>query len=461
MYGNLFYVNPISYQINNIQIEPNDNKKRKITSNDSYLWHLRLGHINPNRIQRLIHDGPLGTLRLEEWPQCESCLMGKMTKRPFTQKKNRAKEILALVHTDVCGPMTIPARGGYEYFITFTDDHTRFGCVYLMRRKSDSFDKFKEFKAEVERQTGKLIKTLRSDRDGEYLLGEFKDYLVHYGIVSQLTALGSPQQNGVAERRNRTLMEMVRSMMCHATLPVSFWGYALETAAYILNLVPSKSVPRTPYEMWTRQKPSLNHLKIWGCPAYVLTKGSKLEPRSELCYFVGYPKGTRGGYFYHSKEHKVFVSTHAKYLDHEQSMSTKGSSRVELEEKLSFDSTSDVRIEEPEETQPNVPIQTDPCCSGRITRVPERWTGEVFDLVSDHQEQGYEEAIVDADATKWQVAMNVEIESMYLNQVWDLVTTPEGIKPIGCKWVYKRKRDVSGKVETYKARLVAKGYTQK
>ena len=100
---------------------------------------------------------------------------------------------------------------------------------------------------------------------------------------------------------------MVRSMMSHATLPVSFWGYALETAAYILNLVPSKSVPRTPYEMWTGRKPSLNHLKIWGCPAYVLTKGSKLEPRSELCYFVGYPKGTRGGYFIIPKSIKYFL----------------------------------------------------------------------------------------------------------------------------------------------------------
>ena len=104
----------------------------------------------------------------------------------------------------------------------------------------------------------------------------------------------TPQQNGVAERRNRTLLDMVRSMMSHATLPISFWGYALETAAYILNLVPSKSVPRTPQEMWTGRKPSLSHIHIWGCPAYVLNdKANKLEPRSEMCYFIGYPKGTR------------------------------------------------------------------------------------------------------------------------------------------------------------------------
>ena len=359
--------------------------------------------------------------------------------------------------------MTTPARGGYEYFITFTDDNSRYGYVYLMRRKSDSFEKFKEFKAEVERQTGKLIKALRSDRGREYLLGEFKDYLVHHGIVSQLTAPGTPQQNGVAERRNRTLLEMVRSMMSHASLPISFWGYALETAAYILNLVPSKSVPRTPYEMWTGRKPSLNHLKIWGCPTYVLNKGSKLDPRSELCYFIGYPKTTRGGYFYHPKEQKVLVSTHARYLEDDQKISSKGSGKVDLEVRESDSQTSDP-VEVSNDTSIQIPQPVEPRRSGRVTRVPDRWTGEAFGLVSDHQEQDptrYDEAIADIDADKWQEAMKAEIESMYFNQVWDLVPAPEGIKPIGCKWVYKRKRGADGKVETYKARLVAKGYTQK
>ena len=119
-----------------------------------------------------------------------------------------------------------------------------------------------QFKAEAELQLGKHIKALRSDRGGEYLLGEFKEYLTQHEIVSQMSAPGTPQQNGVAERRNRTLLDMVRSMMSHATLPISFWGYALEAASYILNLVPSKSVPRTPQEMWTGRKPSLRHIHI-------------------------------------------------------------------------------------------------------------------------------------------------------------------------------------------------------
>ena len=104
-----------------------------------------------------------------------------------------------------------------------------------MRRKSDTFEKFKEYRALVEKQLGKVIKTLRSDRGGEYLLGEFEDHLKEEGIVSQLIAPGIPQQNDVSKRRNRTIMDMVRSMMSYSSLLDSFWGYALETAAYILN----------------------------------------------------------------------------------------------------------------------------------------------------------------------------------------------------------------------------------
>ena len=96
---------------------------------------------------------------------------------------------------------------------------------------------------------GKRIKAIRSDRGGEYILRDFKDYLIQNGIVSQLTAPRTPQQNGVVERRNRTLLEMVRSMMSYSTLPVSFWGYALKTAMHILNLVPSKYIPNTPKEL--------------------------------------------------------------------------------------------------------------------------------------------------------------------------------------------------------------------
>ena len=135
--------------------------------------------------------------------------------------------------------------------------------MFLTKRKFEAFEKFKEFKAEVENQLGKHIKPVQSDRGGEYLLGNFKDYLTQNGIVFQLAAPGTPQQNGVAERRNRTLLEMVRSMMSYSCSSIFFWGYALNTAIHLLNLVPSKSVPKTPMELWSGHKPSMKYLHIW------------------------------------------------------------------------------------------------------------------------------------------------------------------------------------------------------
>ncbi|KAI3457782.1 hypothetical protein Pfo_014445 [Paulownia fortunei] len=268
------------------------NKRIKLSpTNETFLWHLRLGHINLNRIQRLVRDGPLSDLKVEFLPVCESCLEGKMTKRPFTSKGLRAKEVLELVHSDVCGPISVQARGGYEYFITFTDDYSRYGYVYLMARKSEALEKFKEFRNEAEKQLGKNIKTLRSDRGGEYLSNDFRTYLLENGIVSQLSAPGTPQQNGVSERRNRTLLDMARCMLGFSTLSTSFWGYAIQTAVYLLNMVPSKSVPKTPLELWNGRKPNLRHIRVWGCPAHVLKgKMEKMESRSEVCIFVGYPK---------------------------------------------------------------------------------------------------------------------------------------------------------------------------
>ena len=166
----------------------------------------------------------------------------------------------------MCGPFSVHARGGYEYFITFTDDYSRYGYVYLMKKKSEALDKFKEFNAESEKQLGRHVKSLRFGRGSEYMSIEFVSFLKEHGILSQFSAPGTPQQNGVEKRRNRTLLDMVRSMISLSTLPLSFWGYALETIAYILNMVPSKSIPKTPMEMWTGRKLILSHIRIWVVP---------------------------------------------------------------------------------------------------------------------------------------------------------------------------------------------------
>ena len=135
--------------------------------------------------------------------------MGKMTKTPFSETMERATDLLEKIHTNVCSPMRVEARGGYHYFPTFTDDLSRYGYIYLMKLKYETFEKFKEFQSEVDNHRNKKIKFLRSDRGGEYLSYEFGLHLKQCGIVSQLTPPGTPQHNGVSEHCNRTLLDMV------------------------------------------------------------------------------------------------------------------------------------------------------------------------------------------------------------------------------------------------------------
>src|SRR5438045_8141928 len=155
--------------------------------------------------------------------------------------------------------MSARNRMNTPYFITFIDDYSRYGHIYLISHKSEALKCFEAYLNEVENKLERKVKTLRTDRGREYLSQQFKELCSEKGIVRQLTMPYTPQQNGVAERRNRTLMDMVRSMMAQASLPVSFWGDALLTAAYLLNRVPSKAVELTPYELWTGRKPGLRH----------------------------------------------------------------------------------------------------------------------------------------------------------------------------------------------------------
>ncbi|GJT43155.1 retrotransposon protein, putative, ty1-copia subclass [Tanacetum coccineum] len=150
-----------------------------------------------------------------------------------------------------------------------TDDYSRYDSMYLLKHKHEVFEMFKVFKNEVENQLGNTIKALRSDRGGKYISQEFKDYLKACGIVQQLTPPYTPQHNGVSERRNHTLLDMVRSMMNLTTLSLSFWDYALDFVVRILNMVPTMKVDKTPYELWYGKIPNLSYLKVWGCEALV------------------------------------------------------------------------------------------------------------------------------------------------------------------------------------------------
>ncbi|KAJ9547882.1 hypothetical protein OSB04_020425 [Centaurea solstitialis] len=444
-------------------------KRSKDIEDQTYLWHCRLGHINKKRVELLLKGGFLGNFDYKPFDNCESCLSGKMTKQPFNSENERATDLLEIIHTDVCGPFSHVARGGYRYFITFTDDFSRYGYVYLMRHKSETFEKFKEYQNEVQNLLDKRIKFLRSDRGGEYLSDEFDNHLMECGIVSQLTPPYTPQMNGVSERRNRTLLDMVRTMMCHSSLPVSFWGHALETAAHILNRAPTKSVEKTPYELWKGKKPNISFLKIWGCEVYVKRPTSeKLKPKSDKCFFVGYPKTTVGYYFYNPEENKVFVARNGKFL--EEKFLSLENTRKDVDLQI-VDEENTTPVVEPEIQHDNVEPQSEPIeevrtqdlrRSSRVRQEPDRYLGFLVSQDSGdlNEPTSYGEAVSGSESEQWQEAMKAEMQSMYDNQVWELTDLPQHCKAVGRKWVFKKKTDMDGNVHTFKARLVAKGFTQ-
>ncbi|GJZ03660.1 retrotransposon protein, putative, ty1-copia subclass [Tanacetum coccineum] len=378
-------------------------------------------------------------------------MSGKMARKPYTHQVERAKDLLGLIQTDVCGPFKIMSRQRASYFVTFTDDFSRYGYVYLLKHKHEVFETFKVFQKEVENQLGKTIKSLRSDRGGEYMSQEFLDHLKDHGIIAHRTPPYTPQHNGVSERRNRTLLDMVRSMMSQTTLPKSFWDYALETAARILNMVPTKKVEKTPYEVWHGQAPKLSYLKVWGCEALVkrdtLTKPDKLEPRSIKCIFIGYPKETMGYSFYYPPENKVLVARNAEFLENslinqEASRSLEDLEIIQEEDTHPSIDTSlnheedDLEIDEPQSDI--IPIRR----STRTRRPTDRMClyidAEEHELGDLGEPANYKAALLDPESDKWLNAMNVEMQSMKDNEVWDLVDLSPNGKTVGSKWLFKK-----------------------
>ena len=205
---------------------------------------------------------------------------------------------MGLVHSDVCGKLNEKSLGGAEYFLTFIDDKSRYVWVYFLQHKSQVFEKFCEWKAMVEKATGKKLKAIRTDNGGEFTSNEFEVYLRAEGVRHELIIPKNPQQNGVAEHMNRTLVETVRSMLCHANLPHNFWAEALSTATYLRNRSPTKAeTEMTPYEAWTGEKPRVDHLRIFGCQAFVhipKDERKKLDSKSRKCILMGYGTTTKG-----------------------------------------------------------------------------------------------------------------------------------------------------------------------
>ncbi|GJT78959.1 zinc finger, CCHC-type containing protein [Tanacetum coccineum] len=264
--------------------------------NDSILWHARLGHVHFKRMQDMSKDGLIPAFDMDT-EKCKTCMLNKITKKPFQNVKRETK-VLELIHSDLCDMHATPSLGNKKYFVTFIDDACRFCYVYLLQSKDEALDKFKVFKTKVELQQGSQIKRFRTDRGGEYM---DTLYFQSVGIIHETTAPYTPQQNGISERKNKVLKEMVNSMLSYSGLSQGFWGEAMLTACYLLNRVPNKRNMITPYELWTKRKPNLNYLGVWGYRAVVRLPNLKLKTLGERgieCIFVGYAEHSKAFRFY-------------------------------------------------------------------------------------------------------------------------------------------------------------------
>lgn len=252
---------------------------------DIDLWHKRLGHISEKGMHSLAHKDLLPEVKGMTLRPCVDCLDGKQHRVAFctSTTPHRANDIFDLVHTDVCSITENSLRGAI-YFVTITDDHSRKIFAYVLKNKFQVLDAFKEFHAMVERETGRKLKCIRSDNGGEYR-GPFERYCKMHGIRQQKTVPKTPQQNGLAQRMNRTLTERVTTMLSHAKLPNQFWAEALMTALYVINWSPCVPLGGDiPQRVWSGKEVSYKHLRVFGCRAFVHVpkdERSKLESKTK------------------------------------------------------------------------------------------------------------------------------------------------------------------------------------
>lgn len=459
-------------------------EKENFVSECIHVWHRRLGHRNYEDIREIFGRGLVKGGRLKDCncreKICQICVKGKMTRNKFPRHaEHRASEPGDLIHSDVCGPMEKDTCSGNKYFLTFTDDFSRYTVVYVIKNKSQVFEKLKEYVEIVKNKFGRNIKMLRSDGGGEYMSNEVTSFLKSHGIQRQVTAPYTPQQNGVSERKNRTLVDMVRCMLIESCLDIKYWGEAVLAANYINNRLPTCDGV-TPFERWNGYTASIRHLRPFGSVAYVHIpkhKRSKFAPKGERLILSGYSEEAKAYRFVDGRTSYLTISRDAVFVEdkvlerREECSDDMMKPKEEVEVILRTNEIKEVtrdNLVEPMREQvhqeegaarggENVELRV----SSRIGKgVPPQRYG--FKTVEEMKEpKTRKQAISSSDRKKWEEAMEDEMTSLNENETWELVDPPRDRKIIGCKWVFAKKKNVEGEVVRYKARLVAQGYSQK
>ena len=476
-------------------------------------WHRRLGHLGYSNLARLqsMSTGlnlAANDIKAAHTGVCEPCAMGKNHRQPFPQSDTKTTKPLELIHMDVCGPMPVSTYGGSKYAATFLDDYTGYGITQLLKTKGDVADLTKSVLTALETATGCKVISVRTDNGSEYINNELDGFFNSKGIVHQTTVPYTPEQNGKAERLNRTLMEKAKSMLADSSLPPEAWGEALNTASYLRNRSPAFGKELTPYELMTGNRPDLGHLRVFGSKAYVhipKQKRDKLDFKSYTGYMIGYSLNSKG-YRILCDDNTVVNSRDVIFDEGPTATTTSNSSKFVLprphhtniikpsfldvasdssSESSASDDDTDVDDDNPNgsgngngngnnnSNANNPPSGSDNTGLRRSSRAnkgmlnPLRYVGDgrgstsaMVASVDLEEPKSYTEAVNSKSAALWRQAMDEEMASLISNNTWTLKAPPAGFKPIPVKWVFKIKRDGDGNIERYKARLVAKGFKQ-
>ena len=475
------------------------------------LWHRRLGHISQNNIVKL-QSVAEGIANIKKASPCMSCAQGKQHRDPFPQSYSHASDLLEVVHSDVMA-FEVNSIGGSRYICTFIDDKSRYAFVYMLKTKNEVLMRFKDFVEMVETQTGKCVKILRTDNGGEFTSKEFLQFCREKGIQCQYSNPYTPEQNGMAERLNRTLAEEMRAILYHAQLPKQYWAEAISTAAYLKNRSPHSALNgKTPYETWHEKKPNLSHLRVFGCLSTVHVpkqKRTKLDAKALVRIFIGYPDGVKGYrlidpttltitvsrdvIFYEDKfisDIELIKSDPVCYSkdimcmnldttnENDASNITKQDQDYESEPDVNVNEESNIPHSESHRTlQDDLPTVVgktyEETFMNQVRSLPEKRPSALRPYGNEHckladslvseinEPTSIKEAWKNEYGLQWKEATDSEIESLNAAQTWDLVPLPEKKNVVGCKWIFKVKRKADNSIDRFKARLVAQGYSQK
>ena len=277
------------------------------------LWHARLGHpgapvFDSLRLNKFIECN--GTRRSHI---CHSCPLGKHVKLPFADSNSCTFMPFDIIHSDLW-TSPILSSSGHKYYILLLDDYSNFLWTFPLSKKSQTFSTFSTFRAFIRTQFDREIKNIQCDNGKEFDNGLFWEFCKAHGMSFRLSCPHTSSQNGKAERKIRTINNIVRTLLAHASLPPSFWHHALQMATYLLNILPSKQLAyQSPLKLLYQKDPSYSHLRVFGClcyPIFPSTTINKLQARSTPCVFLGYPSHHRGYKCYDLSSNKITISRH-------------------------------------------------------------------------------------------------------------------------------------------------------